>query len=366
MLKHKLLYIAPHRPSRSPGQRFRFEQYLEFLQQNGFEVTYSYLVNSWDDRILYQKGKYLAKIWIGLKGYLVRLYDVLRMNRFDVVLIYREAHFIGTTFFEWCFSKSRAALVFDFDDAIWMNDVSEGNNNLSWLKKPAKTGQISSLANLVIVGNSYLAQYARQTNEQVMVIPTAIDTRIYTYRIKENSNPLIIGWIGSLTTIKHFQEAIPFLLEIKKKYNNYIAFKVIVDIDYRLPELGLVSTKWSKETEIEELEKIDIGIMPLPNDEWSKGKCGFKGIQYMSLGIPTIMSPVGVNVDIIRHGENGFLASTNQEWFHCLTQLIESPELRLKFGKAGCETIDKHFSVHSQEQVMLELLYRAMELKKNQ
>ncbi len=363
MVKNRLLYIAPHRPERSPGQRFRFEQYQGFLQANGFEITYSPIVNGWDDKVLYQKGRYLAKIWIGVKGILLRLRDVLRMNRFDVILVYREAHFVGTTFFEWCFSKSRAALVFDFDDAIWLNDVSEGNNNLSWLKKPAKTARIAQLSNVVMVGNSFLAEYAAITNPQTVIIPTTIDTIKYKRRKLTNNQSVIIGWIGSLTTIKHFQEAIPFLIPLKEKYGERIGFKVIVDIDFKDERLGLVSTKWNKNTEVEELNSIDIGIMPLPNNDWSRGKCGFKGIQYMSLGIPTVMTPVGVNVDIIEHEKNGLLALTNEEWVDSLSQLIESPELRERLGNAGRKTIEERFSVISQQGVLLNSLREAVEIK---
>ncbi|MBO7432842.1 MAG: hypothetical protein J6U13_03710, partial [Salinivirgaceae bacterium] len=130
----KLLYIAPHRPGRSPGQRFRFEQYTDFLESEGFTITYSFLLNAWDDRHFYQRGNYLLKCWIALKCVIIRLFDVLRAWRYDYIIVYREAHFWGWAIFEKLLSMSRAALIFDFDDAIWLNDTSESNKNLSWLK----------------------------------------------------------------------------------------------------------------------------------------------------------------------------------------------------------------------------------------
>ncbi len=362
-MKNRLLYIAPHRPGRSPGQRFRFEQYTDFLESEGFTITYSFLLNAWDDRHFYQRGNYLLKCWIALKCVIIRLFDVLRAWRYDYVIVYREAHFWGWAIFEKLLSMSRAALIFDFDDAIWLNDTSESNKNLSWLKSSAKTAKIARLANVVTVGNSFLADYARQSNPNVVIVPTAIDTDAYKYRGAVDSEPVMIGWIGSTTTLKHFQNAIPALTAIKQKYGNRVNFKVIVDVDCEVPELGLKSTKWRKDTEVEELNKVDIGIMPLPDDRWSCGKCGFKGIQYMALGIATVMSPVGVNTDIIEHGVNGFLASTDSEWIDCLSQLIESVELRQRLGKAARKTIDERYSVRSQQGNLLNAILLAGKLK---
>ncbi len=359
----RLLYIAPHRPGRSPGQRFRFEQFLDCLKSNDIEVTYSFLLNAWDDYHFYHHGNYLSKVWIAVKGLLIRTFDVLRASRFDYVLVYREAHFFGTSIFERMLSR-KAVMLFDFDDAIWMNDISESNRNLSWLKNSDKTAQIVKLADLVIVGNSFLADYARRWNDNVDVIPTTIDTDLYSYRGARETDTVVIGWIGSLTTLKHFQESVPALARVKEKYGDRISFKVIVDVDYRESRLNLVSTKWSKETEVDELLGIDIGIMPLPNNDWSKGKCGFKGIQYMSVGIATIMTPVGVNVDIISNGQNGLLATTEQEWVDCLSRLIDSPELRRQMGEAGRATVEQRFSVKSQQQHFVDSFRRASELKK--
>ena len=359
----KLLYIAPHRPGRSPGQRFRFEQYTDFLESEGFTITYSFLLNAWDDRHFYQRGNYLLKCWIALKCVIIRMFDVLRAWRYDYVIVYREAHFWGWAIFEKLLSMSRVAMIFDFDDAIWLNDTSESNKNLSWLKSSAKTAKNARLANVVTVGNSFLADYARQSNRNVVIVPTAIDTDAYKYRGAVDSEPVTIGWIGSTTTLKHFQNAIPALTAIKQKYGNRVNFRVIVDVDYEVPELGLKSTKWHKDTEVEELNKVDIGIMPLPDDRWSCGKCGFKGIQYMALGIATVMSPVGVNTDIIEHGVNGFLASTDSEWIDCLSQLIESVELRQRLGEAARKTIDERYSVRSQQGNLLNAILLAGKIK---
>lgn len=176
-----------------------------------------------------------------------------------------------------------------------------------------------------------MQSYAEKYNNATVIVPTTIDTSEYVRDIlpqAEEESPVCIGWSGSITTIQHFEYALPFLKKIKNRYGDKVSIKVIGDGSYKNEELDIIGLPWIKADEIRELSSFDIGIMPLPDDEWAKGKCGLKGLQYMALEIPTIMSPVGVNREIIRHGENGFLASEEGEWVSILTQLIEDKALR--------------------------------------
>ncbi|RLD61650.1 MAG: glycosyl transferase family 1 [Bacteroidetes bacterium] len=346
----KILFIVPHRKNRSPGQRFRFEQYLIFLSENGYKITFSNIISEKDDKLFYSKKKYFSKFIILIKSFLKRIGDVFRLSNYDAIFIYREAFMLGTTIFEKLMSLSKAKIIYDFDDAIWLNDVSDGNENLKWLKKPGKTAKIIKYSDLIFAGNKYLSDYAKQFNHNVKIIPTTIDTNYHKKRNTNKRNTSIcIGWTGTSTTLKHFETALPMLREIKQKYGDKIYFKLIVDFPYSVKDLNIKATQWNLETEIEDLCEFDIGIMPLPNDKWAKGKCGFKGLQYMALEIPTIMSPVGVNTQIINDGGNGFLAETNEQWLEKLSALIESNDLREKLGKAGRQTIIKNYSVDSQK-----------------
>jgi len=351
----KNLFIVPHRIDRSPGQRFRFEQYLAFLEEKGFESTISYIISEKDDKIFYAKGKILSKFWILLKSIFIRIKDVRRAKEFDIIFIYREALMLGSTFFEKRLRKKNKKIVFDFDDAIWLNDVSEGNKYLFWLKNPSKTSTIIKLSAMVLAGNNYLAKYAAQYNNNINVIPTTLNTNIFKPITKsEIRDILCIGWTGTSTTLKHFKLLLPVLIKIKKKYGESVYFKVISDVPFIAEELEVVNCKWNLKTEVEDLSEIDIGIMPLPDDEWAKGKCGFKGLQYMSLEIPAIMSPVGVNTEIIQDGVNGFLAKTEGEWIKKIFMLIESPVLRKQLGVNGRKTVVDKFSFDSQKQKYLD------------
>jgi len=345
----KVLFIASHRPDRNPGQRFRFEQYFDHLRQNGYECHLSYIINVNDDKVLYAQGKYFHKALLGLKAALKRGLDAWSGNEYDIIFIFREAFFTGSTLFERLFSRTKAKLVFDFDDAIWHFDVSEANKKLGFLKNPGKTAQIISRVDLVFAGNQYLADFARHYNDKVVIIPTTIDTDEYIPGPFNEGKEICIGWSGSITTIRHFQIVVPALKKIKEKFGTRVRFKVIGDGAYKNDELGIRGIAWNKQDELDELRSIDIGIMPLPDDEWSRGKCGLKGLQYMALEIATVMSPVGVNAEIIRDGENGMLAGTDEEWVAKLSLLVENPELRRRLGQAGRRTVLDGYSVHAQK-----------------
>lgn len=353
----KILFIVAHRPGRSPGQRFRFEQYLDYLKANGFEYEFSNLISEKDDSIFYAKGKYLSKFFILLKSILIRIRDVWRAKDYDIVFIYREAVMFGSTLFEKMMAKRGAKIVLDFDDAIWLMDVSDGNKNLQWLKKPSKTPDIIKQCNLVIVGNRYLAEYSRQFNTNVEIIPTTLITEYYKPNKTRaiDSSKICIGWTGSATTLKHLETATPILKKIKEKFPQ-VYFKVISDVTFAIDGLEIHNCKWTKENEVADLEEITIGIMPLPDDKWAMGKCGFKGLQYMAMEIPAVMSPVGVNTEIIEDGINGFLATTEEQWIEKLSMLINEEGLRKKLGENGRKTVVERYSYLSQKDRYIQLL----------
>jgi glycosyltransferase involved in cell wall biosynthesis len=342
----RILFIVNHRLNRSPGQRFRFEQYLSCLTESGFEYVISNFINEEDDKMLYTSGNYYSKLKLERKSRSVRKVDVKRANQFDIIFIYREALLTGSTFFEKEFSRSKAKVVFDFDDAVWLPNVSSGNKILQVLKKPEKTSEIIQFSDMVFAGNSYLADYASNYCKNVKIIPTTIDTEYHKRKNQNNGKRVCIGWTGTQTTLKYLDALKGVFKTLSLKYGSQIFLKVICDQPWEFDGIELKYEKWTQENEIEQLEEIDIGIMPLTDDEWSRGKCGFKGLQYMAMESATIMSPVGVNIEIIENGKNGFLAGTETEWIEQISRLIENKELRLQLGKEGRKTIENKYSVN--------------------
>ena len=352
----KILFIGPHRPNRNGSQRFRMEQYFSYLEAAGFSCDYSWFLDEKEDRMLYSTGNTGGKLRVFMKAIIIRLRDVLHANKYDIIFIQREALMTGSVFFEKQFARSKAKVVFDFDYAIWLEDTSDANKSLTWLKRPSKTADIIKLASLVIAGNNYLADYARQFNKAVEIIPTVVDTTVFIPEKGAPDNRVCLGWSGSKTTVKHFATIIPALKILKEKYGSQIFFKIMGDKNFKVDGLTIESVDWNFDDEIKELNKIDIGLMPLPDDTWAKGKCGFKAIQYMALKIPPVVSPVGVNTEIIQHGENGFLASGSEEWLKCLSDLIETPELRNSIGTKARSTVIERYSVQSQAEKLIALL----------
>ena len=171
----------------------------------------------------------------------------------------------------------------------------------------------------------------------------------------KSSETVTIGWSGSPTTVKHFETILPALEQIKEKYGERVRFALMGDGSYHHTKLEINGIAWNSDTEVNELSNFDIGIMPLPNDEWVKGKCGLKGLCYMALEIPTILSFVGVNTEIIQDGENGFLAATEAEWVEKLSLLIDSQALRKKLGKTGRKTVVENYSVEANKEKYLHI-----------
>ncbi len=352
----KVLILVAHRPNRSPSQRYRFEQYLLFLESKGYSFTWSYLISEKDDSVFYSKGNILKKIQILLNSIFIRLRDVKQFNRFDIIFIQREALFFGSSYFEKKAKQSGKKVIFDFDDAIWIQDTSPGNKKWAWLKKAEKFNESVASASIVIAGNKYLAEQALKYNKNVVVIPTTINTDFHLPKPElRGKDKIVIGWSGSISTIKHFESIIPVLLKLKDKHKSKIEFKVYGDANYFNSELNIKGKAWSSETEVDELNSFDMGIMPLPADNWTNGKCGLKALSYMACGVPAVLSSVGVNNEIIENNKNGILVSSEAEWFIALDKLIQDELLRKTMGELGRKTILEKYSVNTWREKYLEV-----------
>lgn len=354
----RVLILCLHRPNRSPSQRFRFEQYLPYLRAHGFHFDFSYLLDSSDDKIYYSKGNLLGKARIVVASALKRFSQMLSVQRFDLIFVQREGFMLGTDFFERRMA-AQVPMIFDFDDSIWLDNVSAANSRFSFLKDGRKTARLIESAAQVFAGNQFLADYAATYNSAIEIIPTTIDTDEYFVSTRNlDRQPLCIGWSGSFSTIEHFSTALPALARIRQKYGNRVRFKIVGDGNYQCPELGIQGQPWRAESEISDFQEMDIGIMPLPYSEWAQGKCALKGLQYMAFGIPTVMTPIGVNAELIQDGVNGFLAADEEQWVDVLSDLIEDASLRRQVGLAGRKTVEDQYSVDAWKDKYLEIFRR--------
>jgi glycosyltransferase involved in cell wall biosynthesis len=332
----------------SPGQRFRIEQYEHELQLHHISSKTFPFIGRKTYSIYYKKGFWLQKVWGVFVGFINRLLFLFQAHNFDYVFLQREATPIGPPIFEWLLAKVLGKkIILDFDDAIWIPDTSGVKGIILWAKCYWKVKYICKWSYKVSAGNSYLADWARKYNPHVVLIPTCVDTtkRYNTLQQHTEKKKISIGWTGSHSTLVFLDAVFPILRQLEQVYD----FQTLIICD-RPPDVSLRSLHflpWKEETEIQDLLKIDIGIMPLKSDAWSEGKCGFKLIQYLALGIPAIASPVGVNKHIIEQGKNGFLCTTEQEWYAALTTLIKDDVLRSEMGQTGRARMVQQYSVQA-------------------
>lgn len=351
----RILFIAPYPANESPSQRYRLEHYFSYLEANNISFSYKPFIGLSTWRILFKKGNYFRKVMGFGVGFFRRFSHLFTIYRYDYIYIHREASPVGPPFFEWIAARVfKKKIIYDFDDAIWIPFSSENNKLASSLKNFGKVAKICRWSYKISAGNDYLADFAKQHNSSVFVIPTVVNTSSIHNRMQNQETGLpAIGWTGSFSTLKYLNIVLPVLQNLQEK-NNF-TFVVIADRDPELPLKYYRFIKWSKETEVNDLLNFHIGIMPLYNDEISKGKCGFKAIQYMSLGIPAIVSPVGVNSKIVDNGVTGFVCNSPEEWKDKMEALLNNCQLRSDMGIAARTKIENFYSVKSSTSLFIEL-----------
>lgn len=346
----RILFICPYPTGEAPSQRFRFEQYFQSLQSNQIAFEIQPFLSQKDWRLFYSRGSLYRKAIVLLRGFSRRIVGLRAASAADFVFIHREAAPVGPPIFEWIIAKVfRKKIIYDFDDAIWLTDRPDESLIVRITKWRSKVQQICGMSYRVSCGNSYLSDFASQFTAHAVIIPTTIDTEHHKLAFDEQSAPdkkITIGWTGSHSTLKYLMNLNTVLKEIERMFAQ-VRFLVIADQCPVLDLKRLEFREWKRSTEVEDLSEIDIGIMPLPDDEWSKGKCGFKILQYMALGIPSISSPVGVNTQIVDNGVDGFLASTTEEWIEIFRVLLSDVRLRKLIGAKGREKVLHQYSVTS-------------------
>lgn len=351
----KILFLCPYPFNEVASQRFRFEQYYRILTDQDYDISHKSFYSNQTYKILYEEKKYLNKFFGTIWGFARRLFHLFSALSADYVFVHREITPLGPPVFEWILARLfRKRIIYDFDDAIWLSNTSEENQLISGLKWHKKFYSICRWSYKISCCNEFLASTARKNNNNVTIIPTTIDMETSVPTEGRKKKNITIGWTGTHSTLPFLSEMLPVLEKVAQKYPEVI-IRIICNKkpDWQLPGLDYVS--WEKSTEIEDLSGMDIGLMPLPDYEWTRGKCGFKILQYFSLGIPAIASPVGLNNDIVRDGINGYLCRDETEWIDKLEELIQDGELRRRMGQAGRNTVIEHYSLTANATTFLRL-----------
>lgn len=342
----RLLVLASKPQGMSPSQRYRLEQWAPHLRtDHGISLDFAPFESHGLADILYEPGHFATKAAYTLLDYTRRAGELLRVHHYDAIVIHREAALIGPAIYERLFAWSGKPIIYDFDDAIWSAAQEKVNGWLSRLHFFGKTSTICKLAAAVTTGNAFLASYASERNPSVHVVPSSIELGDYPIRPEsEEQDKFVVSWTGSTSTLAHFEQARGALEQVANIVP--LVVKVICSKPPSHPIAGAETrfVEWSAKFEAQEVGDCHVGIMPLPDDEATRGKSGMKALQFMATGRPVIVSPVGVNQEIVQNGRNGFLASTEEEWVAALLSLARDRELRSQLGRNARETVEKGFT----------------------
>jgi glycosyltransferase involved in cell wall biosynthesis len=330
------ILILPRYTARGASSRYRFWQYVPGLLRAGHEVEVKPLLGDGYLTELYSTGRRRGH-WLAA-GYAARFLCALRRGRYDVVLCEHEAFPFFPVAAEMFVTQLSSRFILDYDDAAFCKYDR-------WPVLRQKIPRLMRTAKTVVVGNSHLAEYARRFTPHVAVIPTVVDLAAYPIRQDvDGSSSVRIVWIGTPMTASYLQPLIPELSRLQKKHPR-LNFRLIGAGSFPTNGLRTESREWSIATEGQLLSECDIGIMPLSDTEFTRGKCGLKLIQYMACGLPVVASPVGANCEIVEENGNGYLAANAQEWFDKLDALVVNVDLRKRLGASGRSKIAAQYTL---------------------
>ncbi len=339
------------------SSRMRFLQFLPWLEQAGFECVVAPFIDDLQLQRNYQKGGY--GVYGFLKIYLRRLWSLLKVREYDVVWIEKEALPWLPAWLEVWMLRG-VPYVLDYDDAIFHNYDRHPSVLVRYFYG-RRIDRLMASARLVVGGNAYLAQRARDAGARsVEIVPTVIDLDRYTPKIDyvaPPGEPLRIVWIGSPSTMGFLELLREPLAVLSAEF--MFKFRVIAGGDINLPGIDVEFVPWALETEVGSIQVCDLGVMPLTDSDWDRGKCGYKLIQYMACGVPVVASAVGANCEIVREGESGYLVDTHEDWVDALGKLLADASLRQKMGGAGRKRVESEYCIQKVAPKLVKLLSSA-------
>lgn len=356
----KVLGLASY-PIEAAATRYRLIQFIEPLAKRGIELTARPFLNSKAFANLYNRSA-LPSTVLSLSGSTIRrMIEISDIRSFDVLFVQREAMLFGPPFIEWLITKwGNRPLVLDLDDATYIPYKSPTYGKLaSSLKFFGKTDTLISWSDVVICGNPFIAKYVSSKGKRTEIIPTVVDTEIFSPTKKNDSKDLVVGWIGTHSTFPFLQKILPVLQDLARKHRYKLKIVGAGVDEIKLDEVQIDNLKWKLEREIEDFQSIDIGLYPLVEDSQSgfvAGKSGFKAIQYMSVGIPFVVSPIGVCAEMGVVNKTHFSAATLEDWYNALDKLMSDSKLREIMGNNGRQHALKHYTVENQVDKLSKLL----------
>ena len=346
--------------SMGASSRIRSYQYIDALESAGLRITRCPMFS--DAYVAARHRNRTRTAAAAMAGFARRAGQLLRAGRHAALWVEYELLPWLPFVFERAFLNDRPVIV-DYDDAVF-HRYDRHPSALVRSLLGAKIDRIMHAATVVVAGNDYLAARARDAGAtRIEIVPSVIDIRRYRQKQTFASESLAVGWIGSPSTIPYLRAIEPALRAASDIRN--LTITNVGGTPWFPPELAVTNLDWSEAGEIDAMLKFDVGIMPLPDNPWTRGKCGYKLIQYMGCALPVIASPVGVNAQIVEHGRSGFIASSNADWVQALRALATSPTLRESLGKAGFEKVARKYSLESTAPRLIALFEDALRVPRH-
>lgn len=358
-------------PRESAATRFRLEQYVEPLAEKGIELEISPFLTSEQFRRFYEGGNSLSTALKLIPSVGTRIRETFSLAGFDLLLVQREAMFFGPGVFEFLYRKlGKMPMVLDLDDATYVPYQSPNfGKAANFLKFFGKTDRLIEASETIICGNRFIAGYVEGKGKKAVIIPTISDPQKFSERTDGNEIP-VVGWIGTKSTFPFVKRLFPVINRLAEKHK----FQLKI-IGAGRVEKGPAATytsfvEWELDRENSDIQSFDIGLYPIFNEgsvdqKWLLGKSGFKAIQYMSAGIPFVMSPVGVCVDIGIDGKTHFNAWTDEDWYNRLDTLLSNEGLRIQVGKEGRRFAIENFGLDTNAAKLAETLISTVSSAKN-
>ena len=358
----RLIALVQRPPNRYANQRFRLEQWLPHLErEHGITVHLAPFESADIAELMDKPGRRARKLAHALRDLLRRWNLRHDVARYHGAIVVHEAALLGGAWFERYLARHRVPFIYDFDDPLWITATEFGDWTTRFWRSPGKFAEICRLSSAVTVGNEYLASYARQYNADVTIVHTSID--LDRYRVlprRSGGGPFTVVWTGQRGASMRFLDTVRPALE---RLGAKIPLRLRVISDEAPPRYENVSVEfvpWSPAVEANALGEGDVGIMPLPDTPATRGKCGLKALQYMAVGRATVVSPVGINRDLVRDGENGLWAESLEEWEAQLQRLARDEQLRDRLAAAGRKTVESGYTAQHSARAFADVVRRML------
>jgi glycosyltransferase involved in cell wall biosynthesis len=341
--------------------RYRIGTFARMLESEGYSCTICLPQSTTEEGHYYGAASRIGKLWLLGKVALRRIAQLRHVPRADVIFFRGKLFPYGPPILERLVCLMNSRVIFDIDDAIWeppahVNSIFLRLVDYGWTRKMARCCQHA------IVGNETLAEYVRPLNPNVSIVPTCIDMALHREKAYEGTAPVVLGWTGLKDNLGYLEPIEAVLQSLAKEHG--VTLHIATGKDYTLDDVVVENETWDAQHEIDYLQKADVGLMPLHDTPRARGKCAFKALQYMAVGTPVVLSPVGMNADVVRDGVDGFHATTPQEWQEKLTRLITDAPLRERMGRAARETVASRYSHDVYYPVLREVLLNVAGEKK--